>query len=335
MIQKLSDNVLKICTFNCNGLNNAGKRKDLFDFMRNKNWNIILLQESHLLTKDENYIRSNWGYELILCGVDTNKNGVAILFNNNFEYKVLDVKRDPLGCYVALSIEFLKKKYTLINVYGPSCGDKPDFFDNICDCIDFFQNDLIIVGGDWNCYLDKNLDTRNYASSASRPNSRKKILEIMSTYELYDVFREMYPEERKYTWRRFNSVKQSRLDYFLVSEALLNDIYDVCIDPGYRSDHSFVVLSLNKECLVRDRPFWKFNNGLLKDMDYVQEIKKIISDVKKQYAVPVYNFDCLDSVNDQLLSFQISDQLFLETLLMEIRGKTISYATFKKKERGS
>ena len=31
------------------------------------------------------------------------------------------------------------------------------------------------------------------------------------------------------------------------------------------------------------------------------------------------------------LQLAINDQLFLETLLMEIRGKSISYASYKKK----
>ena len=50
-------------------------------------------------------------------------------------------------------------------------------------------------------------------------------------------------------------------------------------------------MSFNKEQFVRDRPFGKFNNSLLKDIEYVKEIKKIILETKLQYAVPVYNFD--------------------------------------------
>ena len=36
---------------------------------------------------------------------------------------------------------------------------------------------------------------------------------------------------------------------------------------------------------------------------------------------------------DDLDLFNIADWLFFETLLLEIRGKTISYATFKKRQR--
>ena len=39
----------------------------------------------------------------------------------------------------------------------------------------------------------------------------------------------------------------------------------------------------------------------------------------------------LSEINNDEIQFTINDQLFLETLLMEIRGKTISYASYKAK----
>ena len=50
-----------------------------------------------------------------------------------------------------------------------------------------------------------------------------------------------------------------------------------------------------------------------------------------QYALPVYNFENISSVCNANIEFQINDQLFLETRLMEIRGSTISYSSHKKK----
>ena len=45
----------------------------------------------------------------------------------------------------------------------------------------------------------------------------------------------------------------------------------------------------------------------------------------------MYNLDNIDKIPDNELQFIVNDQLFLETLMMEIRGKSISYATYKKK----
>lgn len=54
-------------------------------------------------------------------------------------------------------------------------------------------------------------------------------------------------------------------------------------------------------------------------MNYVQKVKETIQNICKQYLVR----DTED----------IDDSSFLDVLLMEIRGITISYSTFKKKKR--
>ena len=42
--------------------------------------------------------------------------------------------------------------------------------------------------------------------------------------------------------------------------------------------------------------------------------------------------DDINNIPDSELQLSINDNLFLETLLMNIRGETISYTTFKKKK---
>ena len=46
-------------------------------------------------------------------------------------------------------------------------------------------------------------------------------------------------------------------------------------------------------------------------------IMQTITDVKRQYAVSVYNLDNINSVNDSEIQFTISDELLLETLLIQ------------------
>ena len=58
-------------------------------------------------------------------------------------------------------------------------------------------------------------------------------------------------------------------------------------------------------------------------------IKNTIEDVKKTY---VNNGNDVNVASDEI-QFIINDQLFLETLLMMIRGNTIKYSSEKKKKR--
>ena len=324
---------LKIASFNMNGAGRYEKQKDVFDFLRKKKFDIIMLQETHWKTESENYVRSLWGYNCIVCGTSTAKNGVAFLLNNTFDYKIHNIVRDQLnGTFLILDITIFDMRYTLTNVYGPSDRDNPEFFIKLFQEIEAIGNQEIITGGDWNVLLDPSVDARNYLSYRSKPNSRNTIKQISSQLDLVDIFRKVYPSKRAYTWRKFNSIKQSRLDFFLISDSLVTDVNFVDITPGYRSDHSIICLYVNTNKKNEGRKtYWKFNNSLLKDKSYIELTKKVISEVIKQYAIPVYNPENINLVDKNDITFSINDQLFFETLLMEIRGSTIVYSSSKKR----
>ena len=102
------------------------------------------------------------------------------------------------------------------------------------------DNELIVIGGDWNVTLNPKIDS-NQPSSVYCARSRKTI-DFMNSYDLVDVYITLHKDIRKYSWRRFNSTRRSRLDYFLVSEVLGLDITSADIMPGYFSDHSLVCI---------------------------------------------------------------------------------------------
>ena len=74
----------------------------------------------------------------------------------------------------------------------------------------------------------------------------------------------------------YNHVRDiiDRLDFFLISSELLNLIDYADILPGYRTDHSMVIIGLNKcNSITRGRGSWKLNNDLLKEEEYVKRIQ--------------------------------------------------------------
>lgn len=58
----------------------------------------------------------------------SNSRGVAILFNNNFEFKVNNVQRDPDGNFNVI-LHTKDKELLLVNMYGPN-RDSPDLYEN-------------------------------------------------------------------------------------------------------------------------------------------------------------------------------------------------------------
>ena len=75
------------------------------------------------------------------------------------------------------------------------------------------------------------------------------------------------------------------MDYILISESLSNVVENFTIKPGYRSDHSAVIVELKFNSFERGRGFWKFNNSLLTDKIYVDKVKETIERLKIQYEM--------------------------------------------------
>ena len=59
-------NNIKIGTFNVRGLANHSKRRKIFHFLNQREFDVVFLQETHSTKKYEKYWRSSWGAEYII-----------------------------------------------------------------------------------------------------------------------------------------------------------------------------------------------------------------------------------------------------------------------------
>ena len=316
---------------NCRGLGEFKKRRDVFHFLRKLNFSMYLLQDTHFHPSIEERIKREWGFDIFFASYNSNSRGVAILVNNNIEYKCLNVVQDPNGNYLILRIKVFDKDITIVNIYGPN-DDNPVFYNDLQNLIINEGNlENIIVAGDFNLVMDFNLDCYNYLRQ-NNVNASNKVKEIVDNLDLIDIWRDKNPDCKRYSWRRSTPIQQSRLDFFLITDILTPMVKDVTINTGYRTDHSLITLTLQFEQEGERRQFWKFNSSLLHDKKYLDDINGVIKEVIEEYAVLLYNRETLSNIPISDISLSINDQLFLEVLLMKIRSKTISYSAFKKKK---
>ena len=71
---------ITIFSQNCRGgLSVATKRRDLFQYVRGKKYNIVCLQDTHINKNLESFIKAEWGYEAYFSSYTTNSRGVMIL----------------------------------------------------------------------------------------------------------------------------------------------------------------------------------------------------------------------------------------------------------------
>ena len=185
---------------------------------------------------------------------------------------------DSEGRLLIIKIIINKTQYNLCNIYAPTMDHKTEqisFINFLKNQLTILKQENFIIGGDLNIYLDPALDKQDTMSNKNdHLEYRKEVLSIIESCSLADPWRILNPKTRRYTWHARG--KASRLDYWLISEHFLNDIDKCNIMPGLHSDHSIISVEIGKNLDSRGRGFWKLNNSLLHDPDYVFEVKNII-----------------------------------------------------------
>ena len=259
----------------------------------------------------------------------------------------MDKYADADGNILAVLLDFDEKRILLEGLHGPNI-DSPLFYsEKAFKKILEWQPDYTICAGDFNLVLNPEIDLKNYLH-LNNPLARQELLDQMPIYNLVDIWRNLHPDEKKYTWRKFNQNKQSRLDFFLISSSLLPFVKKAEIIPGFCSDHSSITLEIDFSQFKRGKGFWKFNSSLLKDIEYVNKVKDVIKRVVAQYAIVNGDDNFYVNASKEMLqdfydhsspetlqntNLKINYQSFLDILLLEIRRETIVFSAFKKRER--
>ena len=94
-----------------------------------------------------------------------------------------------------------------------------------------------------------------------------------------------------------------------------------------------ISLKLNVNTNPRGKGSWKLNNNLLTNIDYITLVKDTINLAKQTYALPIYSLDFINKDQGELLEITIDNDLFLNTLLCQIRGETIKISKKLTRER--
>ena len=140
----------------------------------------------------------------------------------------------------------------------------------------------VVTGGYWNIALNPNVDRND--NKWYHPNSCRTIAEWMEQESMMDVWRCQHVDEKRFTWIKTKpNIAWSRIDYFLVSENLMNLDVNTDIIPCILSDHSAIMLEFDNISDARGPGVWKFNNELLKDEQFGCEIKTLIKNIGQVY----------------------------------------------------
>ena len=279
-----------IVTFNVRGLRGKEKRVSIFEHLKIKGKNgIFLLQETHFEDNDKKTLQHEWGTkDFYLCNGGRNCRGTAI-FISNLRFKELFYFSDNIGRLQILSLELLDdcKKILVVNIYNENDENSQVLFleklyKKLHEIPDLQEHE-IIIGGDWNCFLNRDLDCR-FGNPCTKIRTIAEISKIKSKFDLIDIFRVKHPILNRYTWCRPSPFTLRRLDYFLISNTLLDHVEISDILQHHLSDHRPVrVRFVPLNPLPRGAGIWKFNSTLLKDPEFMAKAKTFLEKVINDY----------------------------------------------------
>ena len=172
--------------------------------------------------------------------------------------------------------------FLLINIYNANTETEQrqtlSNLSNILKTFDDIHNKSIIFGGDFNLFLDICVDTNGKKNSLKK-KSTAHLIQIIENYDLCDIWRIRHPKTKRFTFRQNHSSGfiQRRLDFFFISNSLQEMTKYTDILAAFSTDHSPILITLSKiNEFDRGKGFWKFNNSLKKNEDYVETIKNVI-----------------------------------------------------------
>jgi len=253
---------MKIVTWNINGLR-AGLRKSALDPVWKLKPDVVCLQEIKVRPdqlKEEDQHPN--GYDSIWHPAERpGYSGVATFLRkpaNGFKLGLGEPRFDAEGRVISTHHD----SFRLFNAYFPSgtrgrerVDFKLDFYARMLKVCNTFQRrgEALIICGDFNTAhmpIDLKNARQNQSTSGFLPEEREWVQKFID-HGFVDIYRRMYPERVQYTWwtNILNARQRGvgwRLDYFLVSEALVPRVRDVIIHESIQgSDHCPVELILS------------------------------------------------------------------------------------------
>ena len=222
---------------------------------------IALLQETRPSDTEHLKLKRDWVDKVYFSSHSQNKKGTAIFINKNLPFILKHEEKHLEWRFILIRGLILEQHITILNIYAPN-NDSPQFMLQIILTFNHHCNGLGFLAGDFNCIRNASLDK---SSSANISNLRSSAVfkNICTNTGLIDIWRQLNPKLRDYTFYSHPHNSYFGLHYFFIPKYFLHFIQTCCIDPTVLSDHAQVHLYINPVFNNPKSPTWRFNMSLL------------------------------------------------------------------------
>ena len=154
-------------------------------------------------------------------------------------------------------------------IYAPN-KDTPAFFTNLFESTLDMSSKKVFIG-DFNLALDTSVDRTG--TKVNNSKAAAFILETMEDLQLSDVWRECNLTTKEFSYfRKKPMLSCSRIDFVLISRGLDTQVTNCTYLPGLMTDHSAFYLAIELVTVDRRRGYWKFNNTLLYNRNFLEHM---------------------------------------------------------------
>ena len=160
----------------------------------------------------------------------------------------------------------------------------------------------LIIGGDVNCAVDKKDRVSHIVDKSS-----DALISFMKRFKLVDIWRELHHDETAYTYiDPSGNGRNSRIDVLLINHTHTNTVKYCNITYAPAPDHKSVVMQVAITNKKRGKGYWKLNNSVLSDEEYVNGITQLFHDIYTTYNENVSKTLLWEYMKKQLKEYSIS-----------------------------
>lgn len=253
---------MKIITWNVNGFR-AVLKKGFDEFFTSENADMVCLQETKMQPGQADFEPE--GYDSVFCSAEKKGySGTAIFYKNKFKDRIVGITTGLNGKHEdegrVITIEY--DNFYMVNCYVPNAQDglkRIDYRMEFEDDMRAYLSELdkkkpVVYCGDLNVAhteIDLKNPKTNKGNAGFSDEERGKFTELLEA-GFADVWRRKNPDvEGVYSWwsYRFKAREKNagwRIDYFVISERLMEKVTDVKIlTDVLGSDHCPVRIELD------------------------------------------------------------------------------------------
>ncbi|CAM2096202.1 unnamed protein product [Caretta caretta] len=208
----------------------ALRRSQVLSYLREGEYSVVFLQETHTDLDAEDRWRLEWGDGVYFSHFATWQARVATLFSPNLRPEVLGVTEAVPGHLLHLRVRMEGLVVNLVNIYAPQMSSRrPQFYQRVSDFLSTLDShECLVLGGDMNTTLEE----RDRSGAEPSPAAANILQGIVEHHSLVDVWHDHHPDDTStftFVWVEAHRSHHSRLDqrpgpaYWHFNNSLLED----------------------------------------------------------------------------------------------------------------